>query len=582
MKMRLIIAKLIMLFCMLCYFSAFAQQQLNHQMKYYIDENERLFWNKHMPVYIRISPNPLDSGLLLKSESTKKYTNPYFFDTEGKNHIRSRWATDQGTGQTIYPQMEVLWEVYVDGIPPVSKLVFGKSSTSMKVKEEFFGHDLHIEIQATDETSGVESVFYSINGADYNQYKEPFTLGSEGFQKIIYYAVDRVGNVEKPKERNFKTDMSAPQTYYNITGISEGEIIAITTKIYLSAEDSLSGVQNTFYKIDDGNYQIYRANTHIPVANLSDGQHTLTFYSVDKVGNKEEETVLSFYLDKTAPIVAADILGDRYLLDDKIFFSGRSKMKLTAIDNKAGVEDIYYSVNGEKFAKYEQPFYLPGIPGIHVVRYFATDKMQNNSDAGTSKFEQYKHVVSRIYVDLTGPVLSHEITGDKYKTRDTLFINPKTQIKFKAVDNESGTQYISYSINSEPDETRSNEPLQIAEPGAKHIVYYGYDNVNNRNRAELVVFVDTEGPEIKFNFSISPKGIKDGLEVYPGHAVLYLGATDQVVGAKDIFYSLNQAPEKKYSLSINGFKKASINELKIRAIDFLNNHKELLLKFFVE
>lgn len=559
-----------------------AQTQIPETKKYYVDENGRLYWNKKLPVYIRIAPSPTDSGYLMQSEITKDYTNPYFLDTEGKNRIRSDWATNQKTGETIYPQIEVIWEVYADGLAPESKVIFQKSAKGIKGKEIIYGNDLLIEIQSKDETSGVEQIYYSVNGSEYKLYNSPFKLDSEGVQKLKYYAVDRVGNVEKPKEYNFTTDITPPKTYYNITGISEGEIIAITTKIYLSAQDSLSGVRSIFYRIDNEPDLIYKTGTSIPIAQLADGEHNLTFFSVDNVGNKETETIFHFYLDKTAPIIASDILGDRYLMDDKIFFSGRTKMKLTAIDNKAGVEDIFYSVNNEKFAKYDQPFYLPSVPGIHIVRYFATDKMKNNTDAGTSRFEQYKHVVSRIYVDLTGPILNYQIIGDKYKTRDTLFINQNSKLKFGAIDNESGMQYISYSINADPDETKYTEPLQFKEPGFKHVVFYAYDNVNNRNRAEFEVFVDTEGPEIKYNYSITPKGIKDSLQVYPGHLVLFLGATDEIVGAKDIFYSLNNASEKKYNFSINGFKKMSVNELKIRAVDFLNNPAIIELKFFVE
>ena len=560
----------------------YGQEQKEPEKKYFVDSDGKLYWNKKLPVYIRIATSPQDTGYLMKSELTKEYTNPYFLDTEGINRIRSQWATNQKTGETIYPQIEVIWEVYADGIAPESKLEFQNSNKTSVKNNEFYGDSVALEINATDAISGVDRIYYSLNGEDYKIYNAPIVVNSQGNQEIKYFAVDRVGNAEKPKEKHFSTDISAPKTYYNITGISNNEIIATTTKIYLTAEDSLSGVKSIYYKIDDGDYISYKEGTFIPVAQLSDGDHKLTFYSEDKVGNKEPATTFPFYLDKTAPIIASDVLGDRYMMDDKIFFSGRTKMKLTAIDNKSGVEDIFYSVNGEKFAKYDQPFYLPSVPGIHIVKYFATDKMQNNSDAGTSQYEQYKHVVSRIYVDLTGPILSHEIIGDKYKARDTVFISGRTQIKFNSTDKESGAQYISYSINKDPDETKYTEPIHFDSTGFKHVVYYGYDNVNNRNRAEFEVYVDTEGPEIKYNYSITPKGSREDLDVFPENVMLFLGATDQLVGAKDIYYSLNGAPEKKYSLSVSGVKKNSVNEIQIRAIDYLNNENKLELKFYVE
>ncbi len=559
-----------------------AQEQKEQIIKYSVDENGKLFWNRKLPVYLRIGTSPSDTGMILKSEVTKAYSNPYYFDAEGKHNFRTRWATDQQTLKMIEPAIEVIWEVYADGIAPKSKLLF-KNSTSISVNNNtFFGDSLSIEIQGTDENSGIEQVYYSLNGEEYKEYTSPFNINTEGAQIIKYYAIDKVGNVEKANEKKFNIDNTPPKTYYNITGISNGDIIAISTKIYLSSEDSLSGLTKTVFRIDNGPEQIYVKGNNIPIKHLNDGDHNLYFYSIDKVGNKESENVVPFYLDLTAPIVASDILGDRYVLGEKVFFSGRTKMKLTAVDNKAGVEDIIYSVDEGEFLKYDQPFYLPNIPGIHIVKYYATDKMQNNSEGGVSKFEKYKHVVSRVYVDLTGPNLSHSFIGPTYRARDTLFIGKKTTIKFTATDLESGLQFTTYSLDKEPDEKTYSEPINITEDGYHHLVYYGYDNVKNRNRAEIFVYVDGTGPEIKFNYSIVPQGFKDNLPIYPEHVTLYLGATDQIIGAKEIYYSINNTTEKKYALSISGFKKGTINTINIRALDILGNETLIELKFYIE
>jgi len=559
-----------------------AQEQLKHEIKYYVGEDGKLFWNKKLPAYIRIAPTPTDSGLLMQSEVTKKYTNPYYFDTEGKNRIRSRWATDQQSKKTTQPQIEVIWEVYVDGIAPYSKLNYQKSSQYFNGKNLYLGSNLLLDIISQDNNSGVQQRYYSLNEENYKPAEQAINVDKEGEQVLKYYAVDKVGNIEKVKEKKFILDLTPPKTYYNITGISDGEVIALSTKIYLSAEDSLSGVAKIFYRIDDGKEVLYRTGTRIPLFNLKDGDHQLHIYSIDKVNNKEPETVVKFYLDRTAPIVAADILGDRYLMGEKIFFSGRTKMKLTAVDNKAGVENIFYSINGGKFSKYEDPFYLPTVQGIHIVKYYATDKVQNNSSGKTSSYEKYKHVVNRIYVDLTGPIISHKLIGPTYKTRDTVFISKETKLKFTAIDKESGLQYISYSLDKNPEENRYEKPIHMNEPGFHKLVYYGYDNVNNRNRGELTFYVDSEGPEIKYNYSIASQGIKIDLPVYPYHVVLYLGATDQIIGTKELFYSINKGTLKSYSFSVSGFKRNTMNTVDIKARDFLNNETNLELKFYIE
>ena len=78
---------------------------------------ERLYWNKHLPVYLYLSPNPNGADAhLLKSESMPRYATPFYFDTEGRNFMRTRWAVDPDTKKAIVPQKEVLWEVYADGL----------------------------------------------------------------------------------------------------------------------------------------------------------------------------------------------------------------------------------------------------------------------------------------------------------------------------------------------------------------------------------------------------------------------------------------------------------------------------------
>ena len=146
--------------------------------------------------------------------------------------------------------------------------------------------------------------------------------------------------------------------------------------------------------------------------------------------NKEEVKVFDFYFDKTAPIMAADILGDRFIAVDQVYFSGRTKLKLTAVDNKVGVKEIMYSINDEPYQKYEQPFYLPSVSGVHTVRYYSVDNLANKSTSdvkGSSSLE-FKHNVNKVYVDLTGPDISQRYQGRYHVSRDTVFINAETKI----------------------------------------------------------------------------------------------------------------------------------------------------------
>jgi len=73
----------------------------------------------------------------------------------------------------------------------------------------------------------------------------------------------------------------------------------------LSAIDNGSGVGYTMYKLDNGLWNTYTS----PFSVSEDGQHNLNFYSVDNVGNVEQEKNCSFTIQHPAPPIMIEITG---------------------------------------------------------------------------------------------------------------------------------------------------------------------------------------------------------------------------------------------------------------------------------
>ena len=570
------------LFFILLFYPLFivAQEVIVPPLKPYRSTDGKIFWNKTLPFYLHISSTPQDTGFIMYSIQSKDYTNPAYFDTEGENLVRTKFAVDTNTRQPVMPQQELLWEIFADGIAPVSNITYSEAQKFVKNDTTYFGPGLTAVISATDEMSGLENQYVSVNKSNYEKYLQTIKFDVEGQYFLQFYATDNVGNMEVVKNSSFILDKTAPSTYHNITGVAQDNIISPATVVYLTYTDNLSGVNQIFYAIDNDAYKLYN-NKNIPISHLPDGVHVLHYYSIDKVGNKEIDKTFEFYLDKTAPILASDILGDRFIVDNQIYFSGRTKLKLTAVDNKAGVKEVLFSIDNEEFGTYSQPFYLPSVPGIHVIKYFAVDNMVNQTAGEGSQYEQYLHNVSKIYVDLTGPSISYAYSGENFMARDTMFITSETSIILKATDLESGLQKITYSVDNNQEELKYEQSFNVAQEGFHKVEFFGYDNVNNRNKSDLTFFTDNTGPEISYSFSIEPFGEKDGLKVFPDYLMLYLSATDKIIGTDNIFYSLNGAAELKYSRFITGFIPNSVNVLQIRATDKLQNKTTLEIKFFV-
>ena len=243
---------------------------------------------------------------------------------------------------------------------------------------------------------------------------------------------------------------------------------------------------------------------------------------------------------------------------------------------------IRYSVNGEEYKTYDQPFYLPSIPGEHSIRYFAEDYVLNVSQGKLSarSAEEYIHRVTKVYVDLTGPDLSQKFSGKYIESRDTVFINRDTEVVLMGDDPESGLMVMTYSIDGTNEETNYENPFTIDKSGFHTIEYYGYDEVNNRNVGNFFLFSDHEGPSIFYNFSSSPYSAKEGLNVYSSNVMVFLAATDAKVGLYKIYYKLNDNDFKEYLGKIKGLKPNEKYELTIRAEDQLGNENLSTVRFF--
>ncbi|MEQ8238538.1 MAG: hypothetical protein RIA69_04955, partial [Cyclobacteriaceae bacterium] len=184
-----------------------AQTRVDHEKKYFVDDSGNLFWQKKLPVYLFVSPEPsAEKGIKLANETG--YGDPMYLDTEGANYIRSKWAMDS-EGQYLMPKQEVLYEIFADGLPPNVALNFDgapkyRSTVEAKI---FYGAGLSLGIAAEDAMSGVESIWFSQQEEAFNIYKDLISMNEDGTYSIRVYAVDNVGNVSNDENYDFTVDL---------------------------------------------------------------------------------------------------------------------------------------------------------------------------------------------------------------------------------------------------------------------------------------------------------------------------------------------------------------------------------------
>lgn len=553
--------------------------QLTHEKKVYKNDGNT-YVQKSLPIYLKFATSPGGEMHDLKSKASADYADPMYLDTEGINYIRSKWAVDKTTMKTKTPPEEILYELYADGLPPYTSMAFSGAPKYVGAGKTYFGVGLSYTLTSKDGVSGVEKTHNVIGNGSWADYSVPVSVSNEGEQTIYWYSHDNVGNAEKVRSSNFVVDLTAPTSNHAIEGIVyNGNIIAPSTLFSLSKSDGSSGVRYTKYSFDDGTEKVHGGN--IGVSSLNDGDHTLTYYSMDNVKNTETKKTFQFYLDKIPPVVENAVNGDQYK-GQYLFVSPRTTVTLTATDNKAGVNKIYYRMDGKERFDYGGDISFPDVKGPHSLKYDATDNVQNLSP------NKYLNV----YMDNKSPMTGIRYGNPQFFSRDTLFINKETAVSLFANDYESGVQKTEYKVDGGAYTDYSK--FNIPNDGYHTVSFKTTDRVNNVEVEKTSnVFVDNVAPEIYNNFSIQPIGSKNkngkSLQIYPNYTRLYLGATDDHMGTESIMYSMNDGPLTLYSspqtLDIseqNRFlKKKIMYTLKIVAKDKLGNTSEKIVEFYV-
>ncbi len=137
-----------------------------------------------------------------------------------------------------------------------------------------------------------------------------------------------------------------------------------------------SGVASIKYKIDSGSEMTY---TNTPFTVSGDGTHTVTYWSIDKVGNIEiQKTTLPFKIDTTPPLV--NITKEKHL--NSMIFTAN------ATDATSGINRVEFYLQGVlEFTDTEAPYQwtLSPVPNANLtVKVIAYDNAGFSATSSTS------------------------------------------------------------------------------------------------------------------------------------------------------------------------------------------------------
>ncbi len=253
-----------------------------------------------------------------------------------------------------------------------------------------------VTLAGSDATSGLAATYYRLDSGTQKTYSASFALGS-GAHKVTYWSVDNAGNVEAAHTGYASVDSVPPVTTASGLSSSTSPAWSKSATVTLTPDDATSGVATTYYTLD-GVQKTYSA----PFA-LGNGAHTVTYWSVDQVGNVEASHTGYADVDATLPTITATGAGNDAWLSHAVTIT------ITAADNAggSGLASINYTLDGVAHTMAVASTRVAlSLNATHMLRYSATDAAGNVSA---------DHSL-RVHIDTVGPTTSAKsVSGHRHK-----------------------------------------------------------------------------------------------------------------------------------------------------------------------
>ncbi len=354
--------------------------------------------------------------------------------------------------------------------------------------------DQQVTLDASDSGSGLAALTYSIDAVVQPAYSQPFTVSGNGSHLVAYSALDNAGNVASGYGY-VNIDSAAPHTTAtNLVAAPDTDFVLDAQSVTLTAVDGESGVAHTYYTLDGGAQTEYT----VPFTVAGVGSHTITYWSVDALGNREDtQTGYVNIAPAEALLTAATGLS---ATNDSGWTQTPVDVTLTANDagQQSGTYSIvtHYRIDGGAWQTYNAPFTISA-SGSHRVDYYSSDSLGTTEQTSTGF----------VNIDTTPPV--------------TLASGPTTPqrvatvVKLSPSDAQSGVASTFFTLDKQTPQRGTNVP--VAAPanhsmdGVHTITYYSVDEAGNVEAPHVfTVRIDTIRPVFTYRGTKSLAGRRNG------------------------------------------------------------------------
>jgi hypothetical protein len=412
------------------------------------------------------------------------YTGPFDLkDAAGDGtHSVLYWSVD-AAGNVETPAKTSVF--VIDTVAPVTTVYPTPSLTATTVTQ--------IVLQATDPNpgTGVAATYYRLNDSSVATYTGRIDFTTQGTQKVEFWSVDVAGNTEVPQVVYYNVDTVAAHTVISpFGGISNGVTVSFSNNdpdatVYYQINGDAADTYSTPFDLD------------------ASGVYTITYWSVDAVGNVEQVQVATFLVDADAPVAL--------IAPDGGLYAGNSlDIHLSATDVGVGVTDIVYSIDGGADTTYTAAITLPA--GTHTVTAWAVDGVGNVSTRVSETYTIDGSAPVTVITPASDTTWRRDITGFSLTATDNVNLPVVTYYSL------DGAAYVVYTPGS---------TVPLAQ-GAHFVNYYSVDAAGNIEVVHTATYlIDRTAP----TSTITPDGgINTGL--------ISITATDNLSGVDFVRYRI--------------------------------------------
>ncbi|MFI6597715.1 ThuA domain-containing protein [Nonomuraea sp. NPDC050536] len=238
------------------------------------------------------------------------YTTPVIVSGAGSHTLAYRSADKAGNVEN-----NKTLAVKMDATAPMTTAKFAAGND-----DGWHNQAVPVTLTATDVTSGVAGIEYSLDGGAWTQYTDTVSVSGEGQHELRYRSTDKAGNVEDVKAATVKIDTKAPTVA--ISGVAAGEQYGDSQDLGISweAADSGSGIKSVSAMLDG---KPFESGSVLALYELALGEHTLTVTATNKADNQTEQVVKFSVVTSTADIAG---LIDRFAAAGKLTAQGAHKL----------------------------------------------------------------------------------------------------------------------------------------------------------------------------------------------------------------------------------------------------------------